>query len=75
MSALQMFLPASEPARSQALADLQRTGRLPRHLVRGIARGAKRGLQMQQQQMEGPQPIVTREQQEEQFPGTRRQFD
>jgi hypothetical protein len=45
MSPLQMFLPASEPARSEALAMLQKTHRLPRHLVRGIARGAgsKRG--------------------------------
>jgi len=39
MSSLQMFLPASEPARSEALAKLQRTHHLPRHLVKGIARG------------------------------------
>ncbi|HEY2257868.1 MAG TPA: hypothetical protein VGI11_19700 [Variovorax sp.] len=46
MSPLQMFLPASEPARSEALAALQRSHHLPRHLVRGIARGAgaKRAL-------------------------------
>jgi len=35
-----MFLPASEPARSEALALLQKTHRLPRHLVRGIVPGA-----------------------------------
>jgi len=40
MSPLQMFLPASEPARSEALAMLKKTHHLPRHLVRGIARGA-----------------------------------
>lgn len=39
MSSLHMFLPASEPARSEALALLQKTHHLPRHLVKGIARG------------------------------------
>ena len=39
MSSLQMFLPASEPARSEALSRLKRTHHLPRHLVKGIARG------------------------------------
>jgi hypothetical protein len=39
MSSLHMFLPASEPARSEALAQLQKTHHLPRHLVRGVARG------------------------------------
>lgn len=39
MSSLHMFLPASEPARSEALALLQKTHHLPRHLVRGIAKG------------------------------------
>jgi hypothetical protein len=38
MSALQMFLPASEPARSEALEQLRRTHHIPRHLVRGIGR-------------------------------------
>ena len=42
MSSLQMFLPASEPARSEALAKLQRTHHLPRHLVRGVALGDSR---------------------------------
>lgn len=41
MSVLQMFLPASEPARSEALEYIRRTHHLPRHLVRGIGR---RGL-------------------------------
>jgi hypothetical protein len=36
MSALHMFLPASEPARSEALALFVKTHHLPRHLVRGI---------------------------------------
>lgn len=46
MSSLQMFLPVSEPARSEALSRLQRTHHLPRHLVKGIARGEqdRRGL-------------------------------
>ncbi|MGJ7508340.1 hypothetical protein [Variovorax sp. GT1P44] len=46
MSALHMFLPASEPARSEALAQLKKTHHVPRHLVRGIARGdlGKRAL-------------------------------
>ncbi|WP_431273912.1 hypothetical protein ACQ858_17590 [Variovorax ureilyticus] len=39
MSSLEKFLPASEPARSEALAKLQRTHHLPRHLVKGVARG------------------------------------
>ncbi|MBO9513902.1 MAG: hypothetical protein J7549_07255 [Variovorax sp.] len=34
-----MFLPAAEPARSEALARLQRTHHVPRHLVRAIVRG------------------------------------
>jgi hypothetical protein len=38
MSVLQMFLPASEPARSEALEQFRRTHHLPRHLVRGIGR-------------------------------------
>lgn len=38
MSALHMFLPVSEPARSEALAQLIKTHHVPRHLVRGIAR-------------------------------------
>jgi hypothetical protein len=48
MSALHMFLPASEPARSEALAQLKKTHHVPRHLVRGIARSdlGKRGLAM-----------------------------
>lgn len=37
MSALHMFLPASEPARSEALAQLLKTHHVPRHLVKGIA--------------------------------------
>jgi hypothetical protein len=40
MSVLQMFLPASEPARSEALEQFRRTHHLPRHLVRGIGRRA-----------------------------------
>ena len=43
MSSLQMFLPASEPARSEALARLKRTHHLPRHLVKGLARGETGG--------------------------------
>ncbi len=60
MSALHMFLPASEPARSEALAQLKKTHHVPRHLVRGIARGdlAKRGLavsnEVPQVQQEAP---------------------
>ena len=73
MSALHMFLPASEPARSEALAQLKKTHHVPRHLVRGIARGdlRKRGLaisnevpQVQQevpsqdpQSVDPPQPL------------------
>ncbi|WP_436300852.1 hypothetical protein [Variovorax paradoxus] len=38
MSVLQMFLPASEPARSEALELIRRTHHLPRHLVRGTGR-------------------------------------
>lgn len=37
MSALHMFLPVSEPARSETLAQLLKTHHIPRHLVRGIA--------------------------------------
>lgn len=60
MSALHMFLPASEPARSEALAQLKKTHHVPRHLVRGIARGdlGKRGLaisnEVPQVQQEAP---------------------
>lgn len=45
MSALHMFLPVSEPARSEALAQLIKTHHVPRHLVRGIAprRGSECG--------------------------------
>lgn len=50
MSVLQMFLPASEPARSEALEYIRRTHHLPRHLVRGIGR---RGLGES-----GPGPLV-----------------
>ncbi|MDM0012460.1 hypothetical protein QTH87_08445 [Variovorax sp. J22P168] len=62
MSPLQMFLPASEPARSEALAHFLKTHQLPRHLVRGLARGGigKRGgdgvVQQMQQQQEVPSP-------------------
>lgn len=58
-----MFLPASEPARSEALALLQKTHRVPRHLVRGIVPGAfgKRAsaiavapAQVQQQSFDAP---------------------
>ncbi|PIF73683.1 hypothetical protein CLU95_0781 [Variovorax sp. 54] len=38
MSALHMFLPVSEPARSEALALFIKTHHVPRHLVRGISR-------------------------------------
>lgn len=31
-----MFLPASEPARSEALALLKKKHHVPRHLVRGV---------------------------------------
>ncbi|WPG35726.1 hypothetical protein [Variovorax sp. EBFNA2] len=37
MSALHMFLPVSEPARSEALAQFIKTHHIPRHLVRGIS--------------------------------------
>lgn len=50
MSVLQMFLPASEPARSEALEYIRRTHHLPRHLVRGTGR---RGLGES-----GPGPLV-----------------
>ncbi|MDM0077127.1 hypothetical protein QTH90_22150 [Variovorax sp. J2P1-59] len=63
MSSLHMFLPASEPARSEALAQLKKTHHLPRHLVRGIARAdlGKRGLaavsdEVPQAQQEAPVP-------------------
>jgi len=36
MSALHMFLPACEPARSEMLAQLVKTHHVPRHLVKGI---------------------------------------
>lgn len=38
MSALHMFLPVCEPARSEALALFIKTHHVPRHLVRGISR-------------------------------------
>lgn len=38
MSALHMFLPVSEPARSEALAQFIKTHHVPRHLVRGTSR-------------------------------------
>ncbi|BEP54142.1 hypothetical protein GmRootV118_13860 [Variovorax sp. V118] len=38
MSALHMFLPVSEPARSEALALFIKTHHVPRHLVRGTSR-------------------------------------
>ena len=63
MSALHMFLPASEPARSEALALLQKTHHVPRHLVRGLARGAtlgsKRALALgPAQQMQGAPSVA-----------------
>jgi len=36
MSVMQMFLPASEPARSEALAQFLKTHHIPRRLVRGL---------------------------------------
>ena len=60
MSTLHMFLPASEPARSEALAQLKKTHHVPRHLVKGTARGdlGKRGLvishEILQSQQEAP---------------------
>ncbi|HET7834453.1 MAG TPA: hypothetical protein VFL43_01490 [Variovorax sp.] len=67
MSSLQMFLPASEPARSEALALLQKSHRLPRHLVRGIVPGGsgKRAAlatgpdQVQQQAFDTPSEAQT----------------
>ena len=41
MSVMHMFLPASEPARSEALAQFLKTHHIPRRLVRGMGR---RGL-------------------------------
>ena len=38
MSVMHMFLPASEPARSEALAQFLRTHHIPRRLVRGLGR-------------------------------------
>ncbi|WP_082548785.1 hypothetical protein [Variovorax sp. Root473] len=38
MSALHMFLPVCEPARSEALAQFIKTHHVPRHLVRGTSR-------------------------------------
>ena len=58
-----MFLPASEPARSEALALLQKTHHIPRHLVRGIVRGAagKRAAiaqaQVEQQSFDASDPL------------------
>ena len=54
MSSLQKFLPASEPARSEALAQLKKTHHVPRHLVRGVARGAfgKQASAVQQDQQQ-----------------------
>jgi hypothetical protein len=64
MSSLQKFLPASEPARSEALALLAKAHHLPRHLVRGIAQAelGKRGLvargePQQNQQQEPPEKL------------------
>ena len=61
MSSLHMFLPASEPARSEALAQLKKTHHIPRHLVRGTSRAdlGKRGLvavseEIPQSQQEAP---------------------
>ena len=58
MSSLQMFLPASEPARSEALARLKKTHHVPRHLLKGLARGeagrqglAESGITQIQQQV------------------------
>jgi hypothetical protein len=65
MSSLQMFLPATEPARSEALAQLKRTHHVPRHLVKGVARGeaGRRGLAesagMPQSQQQMPQDSRT----------------
>lgn len=59
MSSLQKILPASEPARSQALAQLKKTHHIPRHLVKGIAQAdlGKRGLPAQAEpQMDQQQP-------------------
>lgn len=58
MSPLQMFLPAAEPARSEALEMLRRTGRPPRHIVHAIARGcfgkrAGKPIETQQDQLQG----------------------
>ncbi|MDQ0589224.1 hypothetical protein [Variovorax paradoxus] len=68
MSVLQMFLPASEPARSEALELIRRTHHLPRHLVRGTGRrglgesgpGLLVGPVQSQQQASSPQEMQTR---------------
>jgi hypothetical protein len=64
MSVLHMFLPVSEPARSETLAQLIKTHHIPRHLVRGIAlenRGEREaavpvGALQSQQQVQSPEP-------------------
>jgi hypothetical protein len=61
MSPLQMFLPASEPARSEALAALQKSHHLPRHLVRGIARSGKRSSAQMEQQAAAAQALDVQE--------------
>ncbi|WP_155419612.1 hypothetical protein [Variovorax paradoxus] len=70
MSALQMFLPASEPARSEALEQIRKTHHLPRHLVRGPGRrgpGVLVGpLQSQQQaSSQGLQTVAAPESQQQ----------
>jgi hypothetical protein len=66
MSALHMFLPASEPARSEALAQLLKTHHVPRHLVRGTAPKKQAehdavllaGAAQQQQEQSAPAPVI-----------------
>ncbi|MDH6595030.1 hypothetical protein M2165_004919 [Variovorax sp. TBS-050B] len=55
MSALHMFLPASEPARSEMLAQLLKTHHIPRHLVRGIA--LRKQGEREKAMMVGPMPL------------------
>ena len=62
MSVLQMFLPASEPARSEALELLRKTHHLPRHLVRAVGRKGPApiaivGPVQAQQQQAAPQDL------------------
>ena len=62
MSSLDKFLPASEPARSEVLAQLKKTHHVPRHLVKAIARsglGQRFAVQseaVQQVVQEAPSP-------------------